>query len=67
MDANARLRPFLLVFAGMVLSACALMVSVPGLFDNPEPWQWWAFGVLAVLFGVLALVTRRLRPDIPRA
>jgi uncharacterized membrane protein YccC len=63
---RARYGPFLAVFAGMVLSACALMVLVPVLFHWPEPWLGWLAAALGLLFVVLGWATRRMRPHIPR-
>ena len=65
MSEKTNLVVFLVAFAATVLTGCALVLMVPGLFDDPATWQWRTFAVLAVLSPAFSLAARRLRPDIP--
>ncbi|PFG33047.1 hypothetical protein ATL42_0902 [Sanguibacter antarcticus] len=64
-DERPQYLPFLTVFAGMVLSACALMLMVPVLFRSHDPWLEWLAAAIGFLFVVLGWATRRMRPDVP--
>ena len=57
---------FFVILIGLVVTASALIMLIPRLFDSPSPLQSWAavvLGVLAAGFGVGALVLRRDRPS----
>lgn len=67
---NSRNTRFLITFAAMVLTGCALVLMMPvlfGLFGDPTPWGGWVMGALALAFLGLGWGARRLRPTIPDA
>lgn len=63
MSENIRAR--IVVIIGLSVSAAALILLIPPLFDSPSSTQVWAasiLGVVAAGFGAGALALRPLRP-----
>ncbi|SFT46442.1 hypothetical protein SAMN04487904_102275 [Actinopolyspora lacussalsi subsp. righensis] len=54
---------FVFGLAGMTVSASALMLLIPSLFDSGEQGNFWGIGVLACLAVVFAVGMLYWRPS----
>ncbi|WP_092629180.1 hypothetical protein [Actinopolyspora mzabensis] len=54
---------FVVSLAGMAVSAAALMLLIPSLFDSGEQGDFWGIGVLACLAVVFAVGMLYWRPS----